>query len=151
MIREAVRFIGGTAALIGGGWVLRAVQGAPESLGASPVEIDTVARRSPHYRDGVFVNMEPASEAGLTRQQQFMLARDVIGGGSAQHPPTPIPLATPDPSVTAADLAATWYGHSSALIEVDGYRILADPVWSDRCSPSRAVGPQRLHPVPAAI
>jgi len=151
MLREAVRFIGGTAALIGGGWVLRAVQGAPEALGASPVEIDAVARRSPHYRDGVFVNMEPASEASLTRQEQFLLARDVIGGGSAQHPATPVPLVTPDPSVTAADLAATWYGHSSALIEVDGYRILADPVWSDRCSPSRAVGPQRLHPVPAAL
>ena len=24
-------------------------------------------------------------------------------------------------------------------------------MWSDRCSPSRAVGPQRLHPVPAAL
>ena len=29
--------------------------------------------------------------------------------------------------------------------------MLADPVWSDRCSPSRAVGPQRLHPVPAPL
>jgi len=151
MLREAVRFIGGTAALIGGGWVLRAVQGTPAALGASPVDIDAVARRSPHYRDGVFVNMEPASEASLTRHEQFLLARDVIGGGSAQHPATPVPLVTPDPSVAAADLAATWYGHSSAMIEVDGYRILADPVWSDRCSPSQAVGPRRLHPVPAAL
>ena len=25
------------------------------------------------------------------------------------------------------------------MIEVDGYRVLADPVWSERCSPSRAV------------
>jgi L-ascorbate metabolism protein UlaG (beta-lactamase superfamily) len=37
------------------------------------------------------------------------------------------------------------------VIEIDGYRILADPVWSDRCSPSRALGPQRLHPVPAPL
>ena len=95
MLREAVRFIGGTAALIGGGWVLRAVQGTPAALGASPVDIDAVARRSPHYRDGVFVNMEPASEASLTRHEQFLLARDVIGGGSAQHPATPVPLVTP--------------------------------------------------------
>ncbi len=50
-----------------------------------------------------------------------------------------------------ADLAVTWYGHSSALIEVDGYRVLADPVWSQRCSPSRVIGPQRLHPVPAEL
>ena len=37
------------------------------------------------------------------------------------------------------------------MIEIDGYRVLADPVWSDRCSPSRAVGPRRLHPVPAPL
>ena len=81
-----------------------------------------------------------------------MLAREVIGGSSDQHPPQPVPLVTPDRrSCPPADLAVTWYGHSSALIEVDGYRVLADPVWSDRCSPSRAVGPQRLHPVPAPL
>ncbi|PRC57995.1 hypothetical protein C6A85_30735, partial [Mycobacterium sp. ITM-2017-0098] len=42
-------------------------------------------------------------------------------------------------------------GHSSALIEVDGYRVLVDPVWSDRCSPSRTVGPQRMHDVPVLL
>ncbi len=150
MFWQAARLIGGTAAIVGGGLALRAVQGAPEALGASPMEIDTVARRSPHYHDGVFVNMEPASEVSLTREEQFILARDLIAG-SATHPKAPIPLVTPDPSVIAGDLAATWFGHSSVMIEVDGYRILADPVWSDRCSPSRAVGPQRLHAVPAEL
>ena len=37
------------------------------------------------------------------------------------------------------------------MIEIDGYRVLADPVWSDRCSPSRTMGPRRLHPVPAPL
>jgi L-ascorbate metabolism protein UlaG (beta-lactamase superfamily) len=148
---RVARLIGGTAAAVGGGWALRALQGTPEALGASPVEIDPVTKSSPHYRDGVFVNLEPASDISLTRQEQFMLAFDIIGGGSGQHPSEPVPVVTPDPSVVASDLAVTWYGHSSAIIEVDGYRILADPVWSDRCSPSRAVGPQRLHRVPAAL
>jgi L-ascorbate metabolism protein UlaG (beta-lactamase superfamily) len=148
---RAARLIGGTAAVVGGGWALRALQGAPEALGASPVDIDGTTKGSPNYHDGVFANLEPASEASLTRQEQFMLVREVIGGSSHQHPPTPVPLVTPDPSVVAGDLAVTWYGHSSAIIEVDGYRILADPVWSDRCSPSRAVGPQRLHAVPAEL
>jgi L-ascorbate metabolism protein UlaG (beta-lactamase superfamily) len=143
--------IGGSAAVIGGGWALRALQGAPAALGASPVEIHPVTKGSPNQRDGIFANVEPASETSLTRQQQFMLIRDIVGGNVDQQPSEPVPLVTPDPSVQPADLAVTWYGHSSALIEVDGYRILADPVWSDRCSPSRAVGPQRLHPVPAAL
>ncbi|HYO03756.1 MAG TPA: MBL fold metallo-hydrolase [Mycobacterium sp.] len=151
MFWRAARLVGGTAAAVGGGWALRALQGAPEALGASPVEIDGTTKGSPNYRDGVFVNLEPASAASLTRQEQFMLARDIIAGGPTQQPPMPVPLVTPDPSVVPGDLAATWYGHSSVMIEVDGYRILADPVWSDRCSPSRGVGPQRLHPVPAQL
>jgi L-ascorbate metabolism protein UlaG (beta-lactamase superfamily) len=148
---RAARLIGGTAAVVGGGLALRALQGAPEALGASPVEIDGITKRSPNYHDGVFVNLEPASGTSLSRQQQFMLAREVIGGSADQRPAEPVPLVTPDPSVPATELATTWYGHSSVMIEVDGYRILADPVWSERCSPSRAVGPQRLHEVPAEL
>ncbi|MBJ7386983.1 MAG: MBL fold metallo-hydrolase, partial [Mycolicibacterium sp.] len=151
MLGEAVRLIGGTAAIVGGGWALRALQGTPSALGASPVEIGAVAKRSPNYRDGVFVNLEPASETSLSREEQFLLLRDVVGNGPAQRPPKDVPLVTPAVDLPAADLAVTWFGHSSALIEVDGYRILADPIWSDRCSPSRAVGPHRLHPVPAPL
>jgi L-ascorbate metabolism protein UlaG (beta-lactamase superfamily) len=151
MLRAAVRLVGGTAAIAGGGWALRALQGTPSALGASPVEIDAVARDSPNYHDGVFANLEPGTDAGLTRQQQLGLVGDVIVGGSRQHPPAPVPLVTPVAGVPAADLAVTWFGHSSAVVEIDGYRVLADPVWSDRCSPSHAVGPQRLHPVPAPL
>ena len=85
MFRGAVRLVGGTAALVGGGLALRALQGAPAALGASPVEIDAVAKRSSNYHDGVFRNLEPASSTSLTRQQQFMLAREVIGGNSNQQ------------------------------------------------------------------
>jgi L-ascorbate metabolism protein UlaG (beta-lactamase superfamily) len=151
VVRAALRFGFGTASLLAGSWVLRAVHGAPAALGASPAEIDGVAKGSPNYRDGAFVNLEPASSASLTRQEQFLLVREVIGGSSRQHPAEPVPLITPDPSLPIADLAITWYGHSSAVIEVDGYRVLADPVWSDRCSPSQTLGPQRLHPVPAPL
>lgn len=151
MIGAALRIGFGTASLLAGGWALRALQGAPSALGASPVEIDGIAKGSPNYKDGTFVNLEPASAVSLTRQEQFLLVREVIGGSSRQHPSGPVPLVTPDPSLAAGDLAVTWYGHSSAVIEIDGYRVLADPVWSDRCSPSRTLGPRRLHPVPAPL
>ena len=48
-------------------------------------------------------------------------------------------------------MAVCWYGHSTSLVEVDGYRVLTDPVWSRRCSPSRSVGPQRMHEVPVPL
>jgi L-ascorbate metabolism protein UlaG (beta-lactamase superfamily) len=153
VVRTALRFSFGTASLLVGGWTLRALQGTPASLGATPAEIAPVARRSPHYKNGKFVNLE-ASSSGLPmdRELQRKLLRDLANAGSAGKPLAPIPLAAPPANdLTPAPAAASWFGHSSALIEVDGYRVLVDPVWSDRCSPSRAVGPQRMHDVPVLL
>jgi L-ascorbate metabolism protein UlaG (beta-lactamase superfamily) len=37
------------------------------------------------------------------------------------------------------------------LIEIDGFRLLTDPVWSERVSPITSIGPKRFHPIPVAI
>ena len=152
MLGAALRFAVGTATVAASGWVLRALQGSPTAVGARPDEIWPVARRSPNYQDGVFVNIDPASSISLDREQQRLLIRELVGSSDATRPRKPIPLAVP-PKVetTPLDLAASWYGHSSALVEVDGYRVLTDPVWSRRCSPSRTVGPQRMHEVPVPL
>lgn len=46
---------------------------------------------------------------------------------------------------------ATWLGHSSTLIEIDGKRFLTDPLWYERASPFRHVGPKRFFPNPIEI
>jgi L-ascorbate metabolism protein UlaG (beta-lactamase superfamily) len=48
-------------------------------------------------------------------------------------------------------LRVTWLGHSTTLLEIDGYRVLTDPVWGPRASPSRLIGPKRFQPVPVAL
>ena len=48
-------------------------------------------------------------------------------------------------------LRVTWVGHSSLLIEIDGKRILTDPVWSNRVSFSQFVGPKRFFQPPIAL
>jgi L-ascorbate metabolism protein UlaG (beta-lactamase superfamily) len=48
-------------------------------------------------------------------------------------------------------LRATWLGHSTVLIEIDGVRVLTDPVWGPRASPSRFAGPRRFQPVPVPL
>ncbi len=48
-------------------------------------------------------------------------------------------------------LRVTWMGHSSLLIEIDGCRILTDPVWSDRVSFVSFAGPKRFYPPPLAL
>jgi L-ascorbate metabolism protein UlaG (beta-lactamase superfamily) len=37
------------------------------------------------------------------------------------------------------------------LLELDGFRVLTDPVFGDRASPLTFAGPKRFHPVPATI
>jgi L-ascorbate metabolism protein UlaG (beta-lactamase superfamily) len=46
---------------------------------------------------------------------------------------------------------ATWLGHSTVLLEMDGRRVLTDPVFADRISPVSFAGPKRFHPVPAKL
>lgn len=154
-MRGALRLAAGTVALGGAGYVLRALHGAPAALGADPTEIQAAAAGSPNYRDGVFVNLEPASAASLDSEQLWTIAREFAGRGGASRPKAPIPLASPDiyqgSNDRASELAVSWLGHSTALLEIDGYRVLTDPVWSDRCSPSDVLGPHRLHPPPVLL
>ncbi|MCV7427444.1 MBL fold metallo-hydrolase [Mycobacterium montefiorense] len=152
MVPAALRLAAGTVTLAAGGWMLRALHGAPAALGADPSSIRAVTQHSPNVRDGVFANLEAASNPNLDREQLALIAREFVGTRGRGRPAAPIPLAAPgafdaDPS----GLAVSWLGHSTALLEIDGYRVLTDPVWSQRCSPSDVIGPERLHPAPLEL
>jgi L-ascorbate metabolism protein UlaG (beta-lactamase superfamily) len=57
-----------------------------------------------------------------------------------------------DPSVSEpklSDLRVTFVGHSTVLLQFDGWNVLTDPVWYERCSPFQWAGPKRV--VPAGI
>jgi L-ascorbate metabolism protein UlaG (beta-lactamase superfamily) len=54
-------------------------------------------------------------------------------------------------SEPASGLRITWFGHSASLIEIDGSRILIDPVWESRASPSTWAGPKRFYPPTIAL
>ncbi|CAB4011288.1 N-acyl-phosphatidylethanolamine-hydrolyzing phospholipase D-like [Paramuricea clavata] len=45
----------------------------------------------------------------------------------------------------------TWIGHASVLVQFDGYSILADPIFSYRCSPLSFAGPKRYRPSPCTV
>jgi len=51
----------------------------------------------------------------------------------------------------ASGLRITWMGHSSILIEIDGKKILTDPVWGQRASFSSFIGPKRFFPAPLPL
>jgi L-ascorbate metabolism protein UlaG (beta-lactamase superfamily) len=151
MVRSALRLVTGTASMAAGGWLLRALHGSMTAVGGDADAIRAVSQGSPNYHDGIFENLDPASVYVMDREQLREIAWELVGR-SASRPTKPIPLAAPEIyRGNASPLAVSWFGHSTALLEIDGYRVLTDPVWSDRCSPSDLVGPQRLHPPPVQL
>jgi len=75
-------------------------------------------------------------------------------GGERRVPQGPLPSINPLDAWTrppASGLRATWLGHSTLLIEIGGLRVLTDPVWGPRASPSRLAGPKRFQPVPVPL
>jgi L-ascorbate metabolism protein UlaG (beta-lactamase superfamily) len=130
------------------GWVVRDI---PAALGARPAGTrGERVRRSPQFRDGAFRNTVPAHMMPPGSAGQAL--RAALADRELRRPSAPIPVVTPEtPDAPADGLFVTWYGHSSALVEIEGRRVLLDPVWSERCSPSRLVGPRRMHRPPVAL
>ncbi|MFC9930397.1 MBL fold metallo-hydrolase [Streptomyces sp. NPDC127190] len=129
----------------------------PEAFGAEPGgERLARIRRSPHFKDGVFQNPggpartrpagSPLDLAKVFFDKETRPLR-VPRGTVPVHPTTFAELAQPP----ATGLRLTWMGHSSVLAEIDGRRVLFDPVWGERCSPFPFAGPKRLHPVPLPL
>jgi len=111
-------------------------------------------KKSPHFDGEAFLNQN-----GKNISPGFGMIVDVIPqwlfGKEIREPGTTLPVNILNENdfdnKTAENLRVIWMGHSSALIEIDGYRILTDPVWSERCSPSSIYGPKRFHPVPIEL
>src|SRR5580698_4293628 len=51
----------------------------------------------------------------------------------------------------ASGLRVTWMGHSSTLLEIDGVRVLIDPVWEQRAAPFEWAGPKRFFAPPLRL
>ncbi|MEV0280692.1 MBL fold metallo-hydrolase [Streptomyces sp. NPDC050610] len=128
----------------------------PAAFGADPSgERMARIRRSPNFADGVFTNPVAASVAPSGSMLKFLptyfkkeeRASRAPVGTVPVHPTTLADLAEPP----ASGLRLTWMGHSTVLAEIDGRRVLFDPVWGQRCSPFAFVGPRRLHPAPVPL
>jgi L-ascorbate metabolism protein UlaG (beta-lactamase superfamily) len=110
--------------------------------------------RNPGYREGNFWNedptvMSPEGNMGST------IMEFIVGNGEMTVPSCALPLAKAPEAILAqppsSGLRITWLGHSTTLIEIDGRRILSDPIWGERASPFGFAGPKRFHPPPLAF
>lgn len=55
------------------------------------------------------------------------------------------PPHTPPPPHVNDGIRVTFVNHSTVLVQIDGFNILTDPIWSNRTSPIRWAGPKRHH------
>ena len=118
----------------------------------SAKEYDDKYSHSPNYYNGKFHNIIGTSE-GRKPGTFFEMVSEIVFGDEQREPTIELPVNQLDTSFfnssPASGLRTIWMGHSSVLIEIDGRRILIDPVWGDRIGP--LIGRKRFHKPPIKI
>lgn len=92
-------------------------------------------RKSPNFQNGEFQNLIPTPM--MTGDKNSKSMREFIFNSNKRtRPQEPIPSVKCDlRSVPIDQNLMVWFGHSSYFIQVDGKRLLVDPVLSGRASP----------------
>lgn len=118
-------------------------------MGASPAAILPFVQDSPNFTGRRFEGEEPSLRPRVRAQTHALVA--AVRVHDRGQPDGTVPVVPATPPQQPGELAVTWYGHATSVLEIDGVRFLIDPVFSERVSPIRHVGPKRLHPVPGSI
>ena len=108
----------------------------------------------PARREGRrYLNPVPTAFGGLSIL--FKVGPKFFLGAGARSPRAPLgPFRTDLARYVQAPrsgLRVTWMGHSTSLLEIDGARILIDPVWEERAAPTNWAGPKRFFPPPLRL
>lgn len=93
-------------------------------------------KKSPHYTDGKFRNIveRPIITKGYSMIGQLYEA--LFTNYPRREPTTTLPSIKTDLKTLPADSnILVWFGHSSFYVQVDGIKILVDPVFSGKASP----------------
>jgi L-ascorbate metabolism protein UlaG (beta-lactamase superfamily) len=100
-----------------------------------------------------FQNPIPTDDAGLNKMPAILW--EYIVNKAENTPRKKLGPFTTDAAIyqtpPPGGLRVTWIGHSSLLIEIDGKRLLTDPVWSNRVSFVQWMGPKRFFAPPLAL
>lgn len=126
-----------------------------KSLGRKPdgLRVERIQASKLWFGDS-FRNLHPIPPGLRDLSAPRPTLSEFLCGSPRRVPRAPLPSVDPRETWLRppdTGLRATWLGHSTVLIEIDGLRVLTDPVWGPRASPSRIAGPKRFQPVPVAL
>jgi len=100
-----------------------------------------------------YENPAPTTVGGISLM--FKMGPRFFFGAASRSPQRPLGPFHTDHRVyetsPESGLRITWFGHSSSLVELDGVRILIDPVWDERAAPVQWTGPKRFFPPPLLL
>ncbi|BDD12550.1 hypothetical protein FUAX_49820 (plasmid) [Fulvitalea axinellae] len=103
---------------------------------------------SDHYRDGKFFNDAPMDTFGFKKVMRI-LKKHFTGKFPDKIANVEFPLSnTPWDNDLDSDLWFSWLGHSTVFLQIEGHKVLIDPVLSKRTSFVQWMGPKRMHPFP---
>jgi L-ascorbate metabolism protein UlaG (beta-lactamase superfamily) len=121
------------------------VTGGTEFGGKMDEASYAVAKASPQFADDHFQNSPDLIPYGLKTNFKDRF------GGQVRVPPGPFPMDKPTISDRVpAGIKAAWFGHATVYIEMDGKRILTDPMLSSHAFPVKFLAPERFNPPPVA-
>lgn len=95
-------------------------------------------QRSAHYRNGQFENLHATPMLTGDRNYFQLFAEFLFRKNPQSAPHHPLPTVKTDlHNLAPGENVLVWFGHSSYFLQVDGKKILADPVFSGHASPVR--------------
>lgn len=108
---------------------------------------------SDHFNGKIFLN--PVPTVTMEGGAYVKAILEMLKKHPGRTPDHPIGPFTSDVNLQQAPhentVLITWLGHSSVLMDIDGTRLLIDPLWCERASPFSFMGPKRFFANPVSI
>ncbi|XP_074605731.1 N-acyl-phosphatidylethanolamine-hydrolyzing phospholipase D-like [Brevipalpus obovatus] len=108
------------------------------------------------YKDGRFHNPWPTWSEEAFRFMNILklgMTKDNSSVPNAEELDRILPVSKPNFDQPSPDegVRVTWIGHSTLVVQLDGFTVLTDPLFSMRASPSTLFGPKRYRPPACTI
>ena len=130
--------------IIAGLAIMQCINAVAQAVSNSDQPLPGKIEDSPQYKDGKFIDRGNALDMSFT--DYVATTWDFLFSKNHRTPHTELPVKPVNLSHfnnrDSDQLNVTWLGHSSLMINIDGYKILTDPVFEKRIS---IFGPTRFN------
>lgn len=103
-------------------------------------------KRADNFYDGTFHNLTDTAVLNSSVEKT-----DTTGVEIKPEGEIPVKIIEEFPDINAEEFTITWFGHSTAMLQMNGLNIFVDPVLSEITSPVSIIGAKRFSDVPMTM